>query len=85
MYAIRSYYETTTENSLAQETVVTNEASPSPSPAATQEAIYTDGVYNGSGTGFRGEITVSVTISEGRISAINVLSHEEDLPYMELV
>ncbi len=76
--------ETTTENSLAQETVVTNEASPSPSPAATQEAIYTDGVYNGSGTGFRGEITVSVTVSEGKISAIDVLSHEDDRPYMEL-
>ena len=35
-------------------------------------------MYTGTGTGLRGEIKVSVTVSGGRISAIEVLSYEDD-------
>ncbi len=42
---------------------------------------YVDGVYTGTGTGFRGKITVQVTISDGDIASILVLSSEDDEPY----
>lgn len=35
---------------------------------------YVDGIYEGEGTGFGGQITVSVTVEEGAITAIEVLS-----------
>lgn len=38
---------------------------------------YTDGTYEGTGTGFMGEITVSVTISGGQIAGIEVVSQME--------
>lgn len=43
----------------------------------------TDGIYTGSGTGFRGTTTVSVTVSQGIISDITVESYEDDEPYFE--
>ena len=43
---------------------------------------YTDGTYEGSGTGFRGgTTTVSVTVSGGNITDIQVLSNGDDAPY----
>lgn len=38
------------------------------------EGGYKDGVYQGSGTGFGGTITVQVTVSGGQITAVDVLS-----------
>ncbi|MCD8023830.1 MAG: FMN-binding protein [Lachnospiraceae bacterium] len=38
---------------------------------------YADGTYEGTGTGFNGDITVSVTITDGKISAIEVLDNAE--------
>lgn len=37
-----------------------------------------DGVYQGSGVGYRGEVKVSVTVKGGKIEAVKVVSHKED-------
>lgn len=50
--------------------------------SAASEAKYNDGTYEGSGTGFRGATTeVSVTVKNGTISDIQVLSYDDDAPY----
>lgn len=38
------------------------------------EGGYKDGIYQGSGTGFGGTITVQVTVSGGKITAVDILS-----------
>ena len=38
------------------------------------EGVYKDGTYQGSGTGFGGTITVQVTVSGGKITAVDILS-----------
>ena len=43
---------------------------------------YADGVYTGSGIGFRGTIKVSVTVSGGKITAVQVVSSQDDTMYM---
>ena len=63
-------------------TVTEPPAQPEPEPVPTLPADpdarpaeeYLDGVYTGTGEGYGGEITVQVTVSGGRISAIDVLS-----------
>lgn len=42
---------------------------------------YKDGTYTGTGQGFRGAIKVSVTIKNGKIAAIKVLSKSDDAAY----
>lgn len=37
----------------------------------------TDGTYTGSGAGLNGKITVEVTVDGGKITAVNVLEHQE--------
>ncbi|RDU24040.1 FMN-binding protein [Anaerosacchariphilus polymeriproducens] len=50
----------------------------------TQAKIYKNGTYEGSGSGFRGGITkVNVTISDDRITDIEVVSYQDDKPYFE--
>lgn len=45
---------------------------------------FKDGVYTGTGTGFNGKITVSVTISGGKITKISVINNEgDDKPYLD--
>lgn len=45
---------------------------------------YTDGVYEGTGTGFGGAVVVSVTIEDGAISDVQVVSGENETPeYLE--
>lgn len=61
---------------------------PSPSPSPTPIPVpsdapnygYPDGTYTGSGEGYGGEITVSVTVSGGQMTAIEILSAEEETP-----
>lgn len=61
---------------------------PSPSPSPTPIPVpsdapnygYLDGTYIGSGEGYGGEITVSVTVSGGQITAIEILSAAEETP-----
>ena len=38
---------------------------------------YTDGIYQGTATGFGGDITVEVTITDGRIASVDILSAED--------
>ena len=42
-----------------------------------------DGIYTGTGTGYRGEIEVSVTVSGGDITNIEILSYQDDRPYLD--
>lgn len=45
---------------------------------------FRDGVYTGTGTGFNGKITVSVTVSGGRITKITIIKNEgDDKPYLD--
>ena len=44
---------------------------------------YTDGVYTGTGTGYRGETEVSVTVSGGKITDIEIVSYQDDREYFE--
>lgn len=44
---------------------------------------YKDGVYEGTGTGFGGEMKVRVTIREGKIAAIEILENKDGSSYME--
>ncbi len=41
-----------------------------------------DGTYYGSGTGFNGEVQVEVVIADGKITDINVVSHNDDSSFM---
>lgn len=47
----------------------------------TQAAGYVDGTYTGTGQGFRGEITVEVTVVGGSIQDITVTSQQEDAQF----
>lgn len=44
---------------------------------ACTSSPWKDGSYQGEGAGFKGPIVVSVEISKGKISAINVVSHAD--------
>ena len=45
--------------------------------AAAFAAELTDGVFEGVGTGFGGDLTVAVTVEGGKIAAVDVLSHSD--------
>lgn len=62
-------------------------AGSAPSPSSSSSAAsstqtssaYKDGIYQGSGTGFRGgTTTVSVTVKSGRITGVSVVSTDDD-------
>ncbi len=60
-----------------------NNAAGSTSSDAFQDGSYKDGTYTGTAAGFRGNITVSVTIAGGKISTISVVSAPgNDEPYL---
>ena len=60
-----------------------NNAAGSTSSDAFQDGTYKDGTYTGTAAGFRGNITVSVTIAGGKISTISVVSAPgNDEPYL---
>ena len=42
-----------------------------------------DGTYTGSGTGFKGETNVTVTVKDGNITDININSYNDDPKYFE--
>lgn len=49
-----------------------------------EEGLYTDGTYEGSAEGFGGEIDVEVTVEDGKITDITVVSAEqEDKAYLQ--
>lgn len=45
---------------------------------------YPDGVYEGSARGFRGETNVRVTVQDGYLQAIDVLSSDDDDAYLQI-
>lgn len=49
----------------------------------TSQMSYKDGTYEGSGNGFGGKVTLSVTIENGKISAIDEVSQSETPSYWE--
>lgn len=42
-----------------------------------KEALYKDGVFEGVGEGLQGDIKVSVTVANGKISKVEVMEHQE--------
>ena len=48
---------------------------------AQNSGIYADGVYTGSGTGFRGTIDAQVTVQNGRITDVTILSSRDDAEF----
>ena len=61
-----------------------NASGDAPSISAVSEpSSYRDGTYVGTGSGFAGAITVQVTVSDGKISDISVLSASDDSPYLD--
>ena len=49
----------------------------------TKKGSYTDGVYTGVGAGFRGDTEVQVTVENGYITDITVLSYEDDKEFFQ--
>ncbi|MCC5910700.1 MAG: FMN-binding protein [Clostridiaceae bacterium] len=45
--------------------------------AADTEARYQDGAYTATSQGFNGDVEIEVVIEEGKITELNVLSHDE--------
>ena len=61
-----------------------NASGDAPSISAVSEpSSYRDGTYVGTGSGFAGAINVQVTVSDGKISDISVLSASDDSPYLD--
>lgn len=49
------------------------------------QSVYADGVYQGTATGFGGDITVEITIEDGEITDLTILSAEnEDGAYLTM-
>lgn len=49
----------------------------------TETGSYVDGIYHGTGMGFRGDVEVQVTVENGYISDITVLSHTDDESFFQ--
>lgn len=47
------------------------------------KGVYKDGVYTGTGAGYGGTMKLQVTIKDGKISDIQILSHSETGSYLE--
>ncbi len=43
--------------------------------------VYADGVYTGSGTGFRGTVDAQVTVRNGQITDVTILSYRDDAEF----
>ncbi|MBR5336463.1 MAG: 4Fe-4S binding protein [Lachnospiraceae bacterium] len=63
--------------------VFAGEASESSSVAETEANVLKDGTYTGSGSGFRGETSVSVKVESGKITDISVESYSDDKKYFD--
>ena len=66
---------------IRQESITTASASNQISASAPTQGKYTDGSYSGSAQGFRGAVQVSVTVENGYISDIEILSYKDDRQY----
>jgi uncharacterized protein with FMN-binding domain len=64
----------------AEETPVETEPVQSETVTAEPQEDYQDGLYLGTGEGYGGDITVRVTIRDGRIAKLGILSAEDETP-----
>ena len=69
--ASKSKKQKATEAGTTTETELTTEGK-------AENGKYADGVYTGTGTGFRGETSVTVTVENGEITDITVNSYKDD-------
>lgn len=78
--SINNDTNSTTENEIATLDEVTDNQSSETLSEAVEElgSGYKDGVYTGTGTGFRGRITVEVTVANGDIKSIEVIESRDD-------
>lgn len=74
--AVSSSQSSVSTQSTAAETAAGSSAGSS--PAAAVIASLADGVYEGSGTGFRGETQVKVTVKDGKVTDIEIVSYQDD-------
>jgi uncharacterized protein with FMN-binding domain len=58
-------------------------ATPQPTVTPQSVSIYNNGTYQGSGRGFRGVTTVSVTILNDKITSLKVVSHGDDKQFFQ--
>lgn len=65
-----------------QEPVVVSEE-PTLPPVTFSGAVLADGVYTGSGEGFKGTITVEATVEGGAVTDITVVSHQDTPSYFD--
>ena len=66
------------------QTPAAQETQPAVTAPESQSSVtrtYTDGVYTGTGSGYRGATQVQVTVAGGRITDVTVLSSEDDRQY----
>lgn len=66
------------ETTAPAETETTTETEPAPTEKKISDGKYADGVYTGTGTGFRGETSVTVTVENGEITDITINSYKDD-------
>ncbi|MEI8198765.1 MAG: 4Fe-4S binding protein [Eubacteriales bacterium] len=69
--------------SAASTTAAASSSAATTAAAATTAGLYKDGTYKGSGTGFRGTTTVQVTVKNGQISNVTVISYQDDRQYFD--
>lgn len=69
---------TEAETTAPTEAEMTTEAESATTEEKVTDGKYADGVYTGTGTGFRGETSVTVTVENGEITDITVNSYKDD-------
>lgn len=69
-----------TQNSENEKEVTDSEENADSTNEVLEQGKWQDGVYIGTGIGYGGEIKVSVTIKDGKISDITVVSHDKETP-----
>ena len=71
------------QSNASKQTASESNTDKSTSESTGNSASFADGTYTGTGTGFRGETQVSVTVEGGKITDITVKSYQDDEPYFE--
>ena len=71
-----------TQSAITTTAQAQNQTSTSVSPSsASSITVLKDGIYSGTGTGFRGKTSVSVTVTNSKIAKIDVTSYSDDEQY----
>jgi uncharacterized protein with FMN-binding domain len=78
---------TPNENSSANNNITNNDSAKTSTDSSTnQEQKYKDGIYTGSGIGFRGGTTeISVTVKDNKITGIETISNQDTPRYYDYV